>query len=291
MLKLKISKILKLIIQVEFYSILGSIISLLFFEQDISFGLKELIYTLFPLTGETYWFATHYVLLLILVPFLNRLIHSMSQKELSLSLFMLIIVFSIIPTFFFWSRNVVGNGHNFTWFIILYFVAAYIRLNGLPFKRKTYILLYILLSFGLAISRVIIEVFTTAIFGMEKKANLFYAYNSLPVFISSVCFFCLFEKSKIKNNFFSKNCVFWGGLSFGVFLSHHHFIVREYIWRYINIPQRLENGILFAVIYMLIVVLGIFIVGCIVEKIRLSIMKKINVDQVCNYLESKMKSF
>ena len=61
-------------------------------------------------------------------------------------------LFCIIPTFMFWSRDFLGNGYSFAWFIVLYITAAYIRLysDEIPQKRKSvrYALVYLILSGG-----------------------------------------------------------------------------------------------------------------------------------------------
>lgn len=124
--EVKPSRILKLMIQVEFYSLLCLALAKFVFHRSIT--IEELIRSIFPITGGEYWFASAYAVLILLVPFLNRLIHSMNQKEHFRTVIFLLTIFSIVPTFEFWSRNLLTGGTNFIWFTVLYFVSAYIRL-------------------------------------------------------------------------------------------------------------------------------------------------------------------
>ena len=39
----------------------------------------------------------------------------------------LILTFSVIPTILFWSKGIFGNGYQYTWFIVLYFIGAYYK--------------------------------------------------------------------------------------------------------------------------------------------------------------------
>lgn len=134
----KISRVIKLLLQVEFFSVICLIFAKFLFHANI--GLKGIMYTFLPLTSNTYWFVSAYIILIILAPILNILIKSINKQQHAMILFALTILFSIIPTFCFWSRDILGNGYNFVWFIVLYFTAAYIRLYGITsrFCEKSY---------------------------------------------------------------------------------------------------------------------------------------------------------
>ena len=146
----KPSRLIKLYFQVEFYSVLCLLASKVIFRQPI--GLKNILNTIFPITSGSYWFVSAYAILLVLVPFLNRFINSMSKQQHLLSIILLSILFCVIPTFMFWSRDILGNGYNFIWFIVLYTTAAYIRLYSNEITRKhesiKCALLYLILSGG-----------------------------------------------------------------------------------------------------------------------------------------------
>lgn len=139
--KMHLSRILKLILQVEFYSILCLLLTRYVFHQIIV--IKDVFHVLFPLTSRQYWFATDYAVLLTLSPLLNKLIHALSKREHVVTNTILVTLFCVIPTFFFWSRATLGNGFEFTWFITLYFIAAYIRIYGINWKKNTCALLFV----------------------------------------------------------------------------------------------------------------------------------------------------
>ena len=56
-------------------------------------------------------------------------------------------------------------------------------------------------------------------------------------------------------------------LSFGVYLLHEHNIMREVLWEAIDFT-RMENSAIAYLIGLIVIVIGIFIVGILVEKIR-----------------------
>ena len=77
--EIKLKKIIKLILQVVFYSSVIYIVLVLLHKEPFTF--KNLIIAFFPITFKTYWFATAYIILYIFHPFINRFLNSLKQKE------------------------------------------------------------------------------------------------------------------------------------------------------------------------------------------------------------------
>ena len=111
--QMKFSRLLKLSIQVETYSLICFFVSVILFRQKI--GLDEIFKYVLPLTSNSYWFASAYAILIALAPLLNQLIKSMSQKVHILSIILLLLLFSVVPSIAFWSRNILTDGYNFIW--------------------------------------------------------------------------------------------------------------------------------------------------------------------------------
>ena len=147
----KPSRLIKLYFQVEFYSILCLLAAKYIFHQSI--GLKSILNTLFPFTSGFYWFVSSYAILIALVPLLNIFIKSLNQKQHLMTVVLLMALFCVIPTFMFWSRDILGNGYSFVWFIVLYITAAYIRIYSEDIPKKSnlikHTLTYLILSGGL----------------------------------------------------------------------------------------------------------------------------------------------
>ena len=161
----KPSRLVNLFLQVEFYSILCLLVSKYIFRQPI--GLKNILNAIFPISSGSYWFVSAYVVLIALVPLINRFIRSMNRQQHFMTIVLLTGLFCIMPTFMFWSRDILGNGYNFIWFIVLYTTSAYIRLysDEIPRKHKSIkcALLYLILSGGGITSRLIIGYLTESI--------------------------------------------------------------------------------------------------------------------------------
>ena len=64
-------------------------------QGDITWSWKEFIKAVFPVKGNAYWFATMYIGLYLLHPYLNRMIIGLEQADARKLLYCLIFLFSI----------------------------------------------------------------------------------------------------------------------------------------------------------------------------------------------------
>jgi len=122
-------KILKVFLHTEFYSYLFLLLAILL-GQDITF--KSLRLSLFPVIFSTYWFVSSYLVLYLLIPYLNLLIHKLSCKELVKLIFLLSIFITIIPSLTFSNFSIGKVGL----LIYIYILGAFIRLNENLFSKK-----------------------------------------------------------------------------------------------------------------------------------------------------------
>ena len=76
--QMKLSRLFKFWLQVFFYS---AICTVAVFICTHRISLISLAKAFVPLTSEQYWFATHYALILCLIPLLNPLIGSLNKEQ------------------------------------------------------------------------------------------------------------------------------------------------------------------------------------------------------------------
>lgn len=104
------------------YSVLMLGAALLINRDAVTFrSVRE---ALFPTITGHYWFLTAYIGLLILEPFLNRLVHALDAADFRRMLMALALMLCVPLKSSPWNSHLV-------WFITLYFTAAYIRLHEL----------------------------------------------------------------------------------------------------------------------------------------------------------------
>lgn len=125
-----IKRPLKIIGQVWFYSVMTLLVCLMIPSVSEQIDGYQIFKSFFPISLNQYWFATQYILLLAVAPFLNRFAHSVSKDQLTACVIVLVVFNSVVPcvhaawtgTLYFAFYSISG------WFAMLYLMAARIRL-------------------------------------------------------------------------------------------------------------------------------------------------------------------
>ncbi len=297
---MKRNRIIHIVMQVEFYSILGMILARFCFHRPI--GLADLVKGIFPITSGRYWFASAYVVLIILSPILNYLIQSMKYIQLKRTVFLLLALFVVIPTLFPWSSSVLTRGNDFVWFITLYVIAAYLKLsethssnmckmfeNNLSVKQ--YILTWLCISVAGGVSRIFIGVVTKEVLGQVRGVGVFYRYNSIPVVLATICMFKAFRKLEIKSRKVSEYILYLSSGAFGVYLLTDNPYIRMPLWNYIHLIRLIPYGILPTLAGVAIITLLFYLIGIGIEWLRVKVFKILKVEQLVGKMIDCMISF
>ena len=111
--------------QVFFYSMLFGCGALIIGVQQ--FDLYQFFSYCFPIVTEHYWFASSYIVLCLIMPFLNAGLSYLDQRETRYLLLGFLLVFSVsktvIPMQLPWDKY----GYDSLWFVVLYLTGAYLR--------------------------------------------------------------------------------------------------------------------------------------------------------------------
>lgn len=255
----KVKKVLKLILQVYCYSVAFFIVYVIF--KGIPTG--EIIkLTVFPFTSKAYWFMLPYICVYVLSPFINKLIKSITQKQLISFIGILIFIFSGIGFFITDS----GLMNNLSWFILIYLIGAYIRLYDFNRFSKKIIkcfsvigyVLFIIVTCGITY----MSQYNASIFRFVNKIS---SMNSIIVLVEAILIFMVFKNLEIKN---SRVINVLGKSSIGVYLFHDS-IFRVEFWKEICFVEKFYFvSPLILVAHIVVCVGGIYVGGVILEWIR-----------------------
>ncbi len=272
----KSKKVIQLVAQVLFYAILIPVILTATGVLQIQdMNLYTIFPYLFPIQTEHYWFATYYVFLYLFTPILNRAIKNMNQNQMKLCIFILLLVFSIPKSILPMEIPIDKKGYDLTWFICVYFVAAYIRIYGIPFleKKKNSYLLYVIMTV-LIFSYICISGYLYQRTGLlENQIREVLHYNHILNLISAVAFFYLFIHLKIKNRVLIKGICAISPYAFGVYLLHEHLDIR-YLWPVWLQVKKVSETPWFLLHYMATIT-GIFMLGIGVDWCRNKIFRMV----------------
>ena len=270
--QLNIKKILNLIIKIFVYSI-GIYIILQGFKL-IRTDSETLKQQLLPIIYGN-WFMKYYVIIYILSPFLNKMINSLDKVSHFRFIALLVIAWSIIPTFteFTWSFSSVDA------FLVMYIIGAYIRLY--PKKKNNNKINILILLIGVVLLITISLLMAYRMPPFENVKDFFYKLNNCFMVMVAIYLFKVFENIRFINrpiNYIASSVL-------GIYLIHDNKLMRPVIWNEISNNMDYINS-KFYVFHVGIKVVLVFIICLIIDKVITKIMDY-TIFKLINKLEFK----
>ncbi|MCM1262516.1 MAG: acyltransferase [Butyrivibrio sp.] len=262
----KLSKLLKLWLQMFTYSMTLYLIFIIWGEQSLNIG--GLLKCLFPITSSYWWFASTYFMMYLLSPYINKFLRTLEQETYQRLLILLTFCWCIIPTFLSeaWQCN------DLLWFIYLYAVAGYFRIYvpQRKVKGRVYLMSALALSVAAFLLIVILDFIGTRFAFVGTHALSFTDMQRLPVPIIAYLMFAGFEKIDIAPNR-AINVI--ASATFGVYLIHDDPNVRQYIWKTLFKNAAFAESD-FLIPYSIAVIVLVYIVCTVIELIRIYFIEK-----------------
>lgn len=272
--KFNIKRIINIWGKVLFYSMTIGVILIIMGYADKN--IINILNTFFPILTKSYWFISVYIVLSILSPFLNIMIQKLTKEQYRILIVVMMIVFSIIPSFVPSEFMIdITGGVGICWFITLYLIAGYIRLHvpGEKICKKPF-LKYLVFSMILFAFRSILAIVLEKLNMDLNHSQKWLSYNTIVLFLSSMYLFLYFKQIDINNNkiisFIEKITPY----ILSVYIIHEQPLLRKILYTDIlHIDSFLNEWymILFVLIYALI----IFIICILIDYIRYSICEKL----------------
>ncbi len=279
--KIKPKKVFLLVGETLFYSWIMLIIFLIF-DRDV-LTINEIIQQIFPITFQTNWFVTCYLLVYLISPLLNAALKHTKKETLGLLLCFFFIIYSIICILSSTTSLSLYYYNHFTGTIFVYLIGGYIRLYNPKFinSKKACV---ITLCASLAIILIFIVAVNLVGLRVPIISNRVLAFNyfvSFPVLLSGLSIFGLFKSTNLKTNKFINRIA---SCSLGVYLITNNYFIRQY-----------GNPLLFQLIYdslgygwsLIPIILGIVVVYFICAVI-IDLLRKISLEKLYSKLLDKL---
>lgn len=177
---------------------------------------KTDILRLFPILFKQYWFITCYVVLYIISPLLNKWVDSMEKSEYCRILIVGFVIIYVWPTLSFLvnaPQFINDSGYGIINFAYLYLLGRYLRVHFVDNRPSvTYWGGYFFSAMGLFLCQYALS----WLLGFEFTS--WQSYNTVFIFIGSVCFFMAFKSINIHSqviNYCAKPCL-------AVYIIHLH---------------------------------------------------------------------
>ncbi len=281
--KIKVKKLFNTWTIVLFYSLIMCLISILIKENV---GIKGIIKSFMPISSGLYWFATVYVALYTLAPFINILVNRISKNQYKILLIILFLYLVIDKTIFIGNNYIdARNGESLIWFVFLYLVAGYIRLYlKMQINKK------LLIGITIIIPLIIVLLRFLSIKYFDKSLLSLFNFSNILNFTSLICFFLYFREIKIKNEKINNIIGKIAPLTFGIYLIHDNVLFKYFMWKNIFKVSEFANKP-YLILHFVFTVLTVFVICGLIELIRTKvwqlfdktkIVKKVNkmLDQI-----------
>lgn len=269
--KITLKKLMKLWMEIWFYSITILIIFYTWLVPDNFISFNVIIKNIFPVVYSQYWFMTNYIVLMILSPYLNKCIKIVGKEIHQNLILVLTIMWSIIMMIF--PKSNLGFS-NIGWFILLYLIAAYIRLY--INLSLDYICHLKRLLAGIAIYLISILIFNLTgdilnnKFLLKGSVYLADPKSIVLLFISVELLMMFLSIKKWSNKFV--NII--ASATLGVYLIHDNNFVRPYLWKDLLDNQSMYHSE-YLIFHAICSIILVYIICTIIDLLRQLTMEKL----------------
>lgn len=283
--KFNYKKIFYLWMDVLFWGLLITFIMNIIFPNLI--GKKDFFMAVFNVSYDRYWYFCAYFALFFFIPFINEFINKINRSMFKRLVLTIIILFSFINIFT--DTFDLKNGYSFLWLMSLYFIGAYVRkfvnINNIS---KLYMglgmIFAILLTFFV---KLVLVKYPNISFGLFSD-NILLSYTSFTILFFSISLLLIFSNIKFNNKYIKKVINRIAPATFGVYLIHDNFLVREFFIKN-RFVCLIDYDWYILLLLILFCALVVYIACSFLEMIRKFIFKKLNLFKFEDFLFNKIK--
>lgn len=283
--KQRYSNIIYLYLQVLFYTIITTVVFAILRPDMIS--SETIVNAIFPFAYQYYWYFAVYFCLFFFMPFLNAALEHMERRALQGILVAAFMIFSVLPTIFCYDFPGVMRGYSFLWIAILYVVGAYIRKYQVKGAKNNWqnLLGYVVCVLITWLSKIGTESYTAHVYGMPQGGLRLLEYHSPTIVLCAVFLLLFFANLNCnRSNVLVKFIRIFAPASFGVYLFHEEPLIRA-----TAITNRFVGYVSMNIFVMPLAIigtaLGIWLVGSLVDLMRMKLFELLRVRQFCNWVE------
>lgn len=286
--KINYVKYINMWFQVMFYGV--SICAVLKVFNIVPVQGIDLFNAILPITRGQYWYFTAYMGLMVVRPFLDKLICQCEKKEainFIVVMFIVMFFYSILTSLGFDPLRF-SAGYSFSWLIVLYVFGAFIKKFDLHKIIKKPIICYLFLVFITWLSKILIGWVTELILGAPNRELIFLSYISPTIFGCAICLVSFFYDVKFPERI-EKVISYVAPNTFGVYLLHvqpvvfGQLIVGGFCW-ILKFPELVIPIVVF------ITSLIIFFLGVCFEKIRAHLFEILKIGLLSSKIEMVIRN-
>lgn len=269
--RFKVSRLIELVCQVLFYSILVEVILIVTGIVSVEvLTFNRILELVFPLQMEHYWFVTAYIIMYLFSPVLTTAVHHMEQTQLRNTIIGLLIFFAVSKSFLPVQLAIDNKGYDAIWFICVFLMAAYIRLYGISWLEKGKIrgvLCYVGGVLGILCITFLVRAVYLKTGSLDHFIQTAFHYNHVLNLLAAVGLFYAFLNMKLSSEGKLAKVIYKvAPYSFGVYLLHEQIDVR-YLWpKWLGASN--EGNVVMLIGRCLLAVIIVYVIGTLVDVLR-----------------------
>ena len=272
----RVNRVIFIWIKTIFYSIgIYLVVSLL----NGTFAWKEFITFCFPIFMKKYWYMQTYIVLALLSPYISYTLEHLDKKKHTVLVAIMLLFFCLHETFIKVSMTLdQTQGYGIIWACTMLIVGNWLKRYGSDYVDKIptvcWVITYGIVSLLIFLSNYLIVKFDIAS-GVTSRGN-FYAYNSLTVFVQSVCLFCMFIRLSEKMHS-SRWINIIGKNTLAVYLISAHPLLLYPIWTRVLYMYKLTVLPMLYILVSVAVTIGIMGMCILIDKVVDFAIKKFQI--------------
>lgn len=260
--KKSLVKILKIIV---FYLLVTNVTGMLLGEK---FNWYQILN---PIQEEPWWFMCNYIYLILLAPYINKVLNQCDTQKKWNDLLGIALLFNCYFCWFLFDPKLNFYGHNLTTFVVMYVIGRYIQSdyskNIISMIRRVGGGNFIG-SFLVSLLFVIIASVINHVFSLELRIP---DYNSPFIMILGVTFFLIFKEWHIKS---SNIILLLSESAIGVYLVHSNPVFGKYIEQiFIYGYNHISDMSAIQMIYPFCFAVVLYIAITVIDKIRILLFR------------------
>jgi len=269
--KFKAKSFIRTWLMAYFYAVVVYVFSLV---SGINhFDLKQLLKSVFFVQfGYLNWFVTAYLIMYLLIPFINVLLKRLTHKQF-LTLLSVLLLLSINRTLFH-NLSIGTNGNDAMWLIIVYCFGAYIRVYETRLKslKPKFYYFSTLFWLFLAIASVfLITVFQKLkVFPNEKRLYGWFidGFSPIQLLLAVSIFVSILYIKPYNRQFINKIA----STTFAIYLIHANLLIVDWLWNSLIRGFQYQQSY-FVIIYGLLVSIAVFVICSGIDIVRQQLFK------------------
>lgn len=258
----------KIVLESTFYGVFNSIVYIILLFVGIypmpngkvdSILIPILLAVFNSATGGVWWFVSAYVLLMFLLPFLNKLLNCFTKEGY--------LIFLVVFWLIVYSIGALGSPYLYVITgILFYSIGGFVRLFGKKAEsgRRVFLIVLFLIFWVIDAYCIYLNALNISIYSRIKCLLISQMQISICWPICAVSLFKFFESIDIGSNELINKIA---STTFGIYLIHEFGPFRSLIWYKILNVDLLYANRLFP-LYAFLVVMFVFIVCSVIDRIR-----------------------